>query len=54
MGVTVFLYSQDLIFVIFIFLFSFRPFQNVEVAEECVDKRSVDELLSFINGDDGG
>lgn len=29
-------------------------FQNVEVDEELVDDRSVDDLLSFINGDDGG
>ncbi|XP_074350999.1 SKP1-like protein 21 isoform X1 [Apium graveolens] len=27
--------------------------KNVEVAEECVDKRPVDDLLSFINGGDG-
>lgn len=41
-------------FNVFIFLFPFRPFQNVEVAEERMDKRSVDDLLSFINGGDGG
>lgn len=29
-------------------------FQNVEVDEERVDERSVDDLLSFINGADGG
>ena len=29
-------------------------FQNVEVEEEHVDERSVDDLLSFINGNDGG
>jgi len=29
-------------------------FQNVEVEEEHVDDRSVDDLLSFINGNDGG
>lgn len=29
-------------------------FQNVEVEEERVDERSVDDLLSFINGEDGG
>ena len=28
--------------------------QNVEVEEDCVDDRSVDDLLSFINGDNGG
>ncbi|KAI8007406.1 SKP1-like protein 21 [Camellia lanceoleosa] len=28
--------------------------KNVEVEEECVDERSVDELLSFINGGNGG
>ncbi|GMP70279.1 hypothetical protein CsSME_00029201 [Camellia sinensis var. sinensis] len=27
--------------------------KNVEVEEECVDERSVDELLSFINGGNG-
>lgn len=26
--------------------------KNIEVAEECMDKRSVDDLLSFINGGD--
>lgn len=29
-------------------------FQNVEGREEHVDDRSVDDLLSFINGNDGG
>lgn len=29
-------------------------FQNVEVEEECVDDRSVDDLLSFINGGNKG
>lgn len=29
-------------------------FQNVEVEAEHVDDRSVDELLSFINGENGG
>jgi len=29
-------------------------FQNVEAEEEHVDERSVDDLLSFINGNDGG
>lgn len=29
-------------------------FQNVEVEEERVDERSVDDLLSFINGGEGG
>lgn len=29
-------------------------FQNVEVEGERVDERSVDDLLSFINGVDGG
>jgi hypothetical protein len=29
-------------------------FQNVEVEEEHVDERSVDDLLSFINGNDRG
>ena len=29
-------------------------FQNVEVEEDRVDDRSVDDLLSFINGGDGG
>ena len=29
-------------------------FQNVEVEEEHVDERSVDDLLSFINGNDAG
>lgn len=29
-------------------------FQNVEVEEEHVDERSVDDLLSFINGGNGG
>jgi len=29
-------------------------FQSVEAEEEHVDKRSVDDLLSFINGDDEG
>jgi S-phase kinase-associated protein 1 len=29
-------------------------FQNVELEEEHVDERSVDDLLSFINGNDGG
>lgn len=29
-------------------------FQNIENEEERVDKRSVDDLLSFINGGDGG
>ena len=28
--------------------------QNVEVEEERVDDRSVDDLLSFINGENGG
>lgn len=28
--------------------------QNIEVEEEHVDNRSVDDLLQFINGDDGG
>lgn len=28
--------------------------QNIEVEEERVDDRSVDDLLSFINGDNGG
>lgn len=28
--------------------------QNVEVEEEHVDERSVDDLLSFINGGNGG
>ena len=32
----------------------FCMFQNVEVEEEHVDERSVDDLLSFINGADGG
>jgi hypothetical protein len=32
----------------------FHLFQNVEVEEERVDDRSVDDLLSFINGGDGG
>ena len=32
----------------------FLVFQNVEVEEERVDERSVDDLLSFINGEDGG
>ena len=32
----------------------FISLQNVEVEEERVDDRSVDDLLSFINGDDGG
>ncbi|GFY83331.1 SKP1-like 21 [Actinidia rufa] len=27
--------------------------KNVEVKEECADERSVDDLLSFINGEDG-
>lgn len=27
--------------------------QNIEVEEERVDDRSVDDLLSFINGDNG-
>lgn len=31
-----------------------HEFQNVEVEEEHVDERSVDDLLSFINGEDGG
>jgi len=29
-------------------------FQSVEVEEEHIDKRSVDDLLSFINGNDEG
>ena len=29
-------------------------FQNVEAEEEHVDERSVDDLLPFINGNDGG
>jgi hypothetical protein len=29
-------------------------FQHVEVEEDRVDDRSVDDLLSFINGGDGG
>ena len=29
-------------------------FQNVEVEEEHADERSVDDLLSFINGNDEG
>lgn len=29
-------------------------FQNVEIVEEQLDDRSVDDLLSFINGGDGG
>jgi len=29
-------------------------FQNVELEEEHVDERSVDDLLSFINGNDAG
>lgn len=29
-------------------------FQNVEVEEERVDQRSVDDLLTFINGGNGG
>lgn len=29
-------------------------FQNVEAEEEHVDERSVDDLLSFINGNDAG
>lgn len=29
-------------------------FQSIENEEERVDKRSVDDLLSFINGGDGG
>lgn len=29
-------------------------FQDVEVEEEPKDERSVDDLLSFINGPDGG
>lgn len=28
--------------------------QNVEVEEEHVDERSVEDLLTFINGGDGG
>lgn len=28
--------------------------QNVEVEEERVDERSVEDLLTFINGGDGG
>lgn len=28
-------------------------FQNTEVKEEKKDERSVDEILSFINGDEG-
>lgn len=28
--------------------------QNIEVEEDHVDERSVDDLLSFINGGDGG
>lgn len=28
----------------------FHMFQNIEVEEERVDDRSVDDLLSFING----
>lgn len=34
--------------------FSFILFQNVEVEEEQVDQRSVDDLLSFINGANEG
>lgn len=33
---------------------AFCMFQNVEVEEECVDYRSVDDLLSFINGGNEG
>lgn len=29
-------------------------FQNVEVEQERVDQRSVDDLLTFINGGNGG
>lgn len=29
-------------------------FQNIEVGEEHVDERSVDDLLSFINGGEKG
>lgn len=29
-------------------------FQSVEVEEERVDERSVEDLLTFINGGDGG
>lgn len=37
------------------FFYSLLTFcQNVEVEEERVDERSVDDLLSFINGEDGG
>ena len=32
---------------------AFHVFQNVEVEEERVDDRSVDDLLSFINGGKG-
>lgn len=32
----------------------FFMFQNVEVEEERVDQRSVDDLLTFINGGNGG
>ena len=33
---------------------AFHMFQNVEVEEECVDDRSVDDLLLFINGGNEG
>lgn len=33
---------------------SHHVFQDVEVEEEPKDERSVDDLLSFINGADGG
>ena len=33
---------------------AFHVFQNVEIEEERVDDRSVDDLLSFINGGKGG
>lgn len=29
-------------------------FQNAEIEDEHADERSVDDLLSFINGNDGG
>lgn len=47
-------FSNDHVYMLALIANGFHLFQNVEVEEERVDDRSVDDLLSFINGGDGG
>ena len=47
-------WSSQMIMLLALISNGFHLFQNVEVEEERVDDRSVDDLLSFINGGDGG